>query len=136
MNKITLAIIFGVFIVGMFSLAIAVVQDEDKVKNAKTLGNIMGNKTLGKGTVNNTAFGQCVSEAAVVKNTCYRTVKDTRTTCMADAKNSTDSKTASTTCRNTFKTDLKQCKMDFKSKKTECQKIKHNFIGSAKAAFK
>ena len=127
MNKTIMAVFFGLFLVGMFSLAFAVVQDENKVRAAKTLGD---------GTGNDMTYGNCVSEKAALKNTCYSTIKDARASCRATAQNSTESTPALKVCRDTFKKDLKQCKMDFKQAKNECKKIKHNFIESAGSAFK
>jgi len=125
MNKTMLTVFLSIFLVGTLSLAIAV-TDETGAKNAKTLGD--------KG--DNMNYGNCVSEKAVVKNTCYDTIKDARASCRATAQNATEPTPALKVCRNTFKKDLKQCKMEFKQSKNECKKIKHNFIESAGSAFK
>ncbi len=84
----------------------------------------------------NMTFGQCVSQAAEIKNSCYSTVKETQKTCKETALTQADPKTASKECKKTYKKDLKQCKVDFKAAKKECSKIKHNFLDSIKASFK
>lgn len=125
MNKKILAVILGIFVIGMFSLALAKTEEVGQ-KEARQTIEPQGNNT----------FGNCVSDAAAVKNTCYQTVKAERATCKSDAQNQTEPKPALKNCLNTYKKDLKQCKMDFKSDKNECKKIKHNVFESMGAAFK
>ncbi|MGV8172174.1 MAG: hypothetical protein ACP5OA_05795 [Candidatus Woesearchaeota archaeon] len=127
MNKTIMAMFFGILLIGMFSLAFAVVDDGTKVRTAKTLG---------EDKSNGMTYGNCVSEKATVKNTCYSTIKDARISCRATAKNATESTPALKACRDTYKKDLKQCKTDFKQSKNECKKIKHSVFESAGSAFK
>lgn len=101
-------------------------------KNAETTTDTTTNEKTGN-------FGQCVSDGATVKNTCYKTVKETLASCNVAAKNMTDSaasKTAKKECKATYKKDMKQCKMDFKTVKKECGKIKHSAFEGFKASFK
>lgn len=87
--------------------------------------------------VKNMTYGQCVSDAAIVKNDCYASVKEANKACKADAANQSDSKTALKTCQQDYKKDMKQCKADFKdTKKTTCNKIKHNFFETIRYSFK
>jgi len=125
MNKNLSILLLGVFVIGLLSITLVAAPDEDTgAKQAKTR------------TEGNMTFGQCVSEKAVVKNTCYQTVKDARSACKATAQNETEPRPALKNCSDTFKKDLKQCKMDFKTEKKECGKIKHNAFESVGAAFK
>jgi predicted nucleic acid-binding protein len=125
MNKTTLTLILGVFVIGMFSLALGVAQDAAQKEARQTI----------KAEGNNT-FGNCVSDGAVLKNTCYETVKTAKETCKMDAKAQNASRTVIKGCDQTYKKDKKQCKTVFKSSKNECKKIKHNFFEGAKASFK
>ena len=82
-------------------------------------------------TGKNMTYGQCVSAAAIVKNTCYATVKQAQTDCKAAAN--ADAKQ----CKATYKKDTAECKKTFKAtKKNECAKIKHNFLETLGSAFK
>ncbi|MGV8172063.1 MAG: hypothetical protein ACP5OA_05205 [Candidatus Woesearchaeota archaeon] len=127
MNKKLSILLLGVFVIGLISMTVVTAPDEDTAT---------GGKQAKTETEGNITFGQCVSEKAVVKNTCYQTVKDARSTCRATAQNETEPKPALKSCSDTFKKDLKQCKMDFKTAKKECGKIKHNAFESVGAAFK
>ncbi|MEK6969905.1 MAG: hypothetical protein AABW48_05750 [Nanoarchaeota archaeon] len=81
-------------------------------------------------------YGQCVSENAVVKNSCYATVKETLKTCKTQAAENATPKDATKQCKQTYKKDLKQCKVVFKASKKECAKIKHNVFETMGSAFK
>jgi hypothetical protein len=85
-----------------------------------------------KNSEKNMTFGNCVSEAAGIKNTCYAAVKDAYTSC----KNTPADKPVLKECKATYKKDMKQCKTDFKAGKKECGKIKHSFMDSIKTSFK
>jgi len=76
----------------------------------------------------NMTYGQCVVIGVEAKNACYKSVKDTYSSCKANA-------TESKECRTSYKSDMAQCKKDFKSVKNECRKIKHNFFETARYAF-
>lgn len=76
----------------------------------------------------NMTYGNCVSDGAQLKNTCYKLAKDTQSACKTQAANSTIAKDAVKTCRTEYKKSMNQCKNDFKSAKNECKKIKHNFL--------
>jgi hypothetical protein len=94
------------------------------------------NKTASDTGVKNMTYGQCVSAAAAVKNTCYSTVKSTYNDCVTNAKAQTDSKNAVKQCSATYKKDKNTCKQAFKAtKKNECATIKHNFFETMRYAF-
>ncbi len=77
-------------------------------------------------------FGQCVSDAAAIKNTCYSTTKDKRATCKENAAD----KAATKQCKKDYKAEKKQCKADFKAAKKQCNKIDHIMWDSVKASMK
>lgn len=83
-------------------------------------------------------YGQCVSEKAEIKNTCYESIKNTLETCknqVTDDKKA--KKDATKECKKTYKTEKKQCKDAFKkSKKDECSLIKHNFLETIGSSLK
>ena len=79
-------------------------------------------------------FGQCVSEGAAVKRTCYQSVKDTVASCKASVTDQAEKRPAKKECRVAYKTSKKNCKADFMAKKTECRKIKHTFMESVRAS--
>ena len=116
MNKAILAL-FLLLAVGLVFAA------EKETKEPKALSN-----------ETNMTYGQCVSDAAGVKNECYATIKATRTSCIETAKNtSSDDKT----CKADYKKELKACKQDFKMAKADCAKIyKPGFFEKMKASFK
>ena len=124
LNKVVLVAIATFLVVASAFLVVAAKDD------ANTSG-------ADKTAVKNMTYGQCVSDAATVKNDCYASVKEANKACKADAANQSDSKTALKTCQQDYKKDMKQCKADFKAtKKTTCNKIKHNFLDTVKYAFK
>ena len=129
MNKATLALIFGVFIIGMFSLALAANENG-------TNKELRQNEKL----ESNMTYGKCVSEAAKVQKTCYATAKTAREGCRAEIKaqnvTKNESKTGLKACDQTYKTGKGQCQKDSKGAKTECKKIKHNALDSVGAVFR
>ncbi|MFA6461664.1 MAG: hypothetical protein WCV90_05310 [Candidatus Woesearchaeota archaeon] len=85
----------------------------------------------------NMTYGQCVSELAKVKNTCYEATSVTQKTCQDQASaDATTKKDVSKQCKQTYKKDKAGCKSVFKDGKKECAKIKHNFFETMGSAFK
>lgn len=122
MKSKIMTLILGLLLVSVVSIVLAAKPGQE------------ANDTT-KGPQKNMTFMQCVSDAAAVKNTCYKTVKDALAACRTDAANQTDSKAAFKQCKADYKKDKKQCKADFKSKRNECKKIKHSYLDSIRAAF-
>lgn len=81
-------------------------------------------------------YGQCVSQQAVVKKSCYIAVKNALETCKAQVPQDASKKDASKQCKKVYKVDKKQCKTSFKDSKKECAKIKHNFLETLGSALK
>jgi hypothetical protein len=115
-KKVLFAFIASFALVLMFSFVLAAKSEENSTDMNATVKE-----------AKNITYGQCVSQNAVVKNDCYRSVKDTYFSC----KNSTSDRK---TCSKDYKTDLAQCKKEFKLAKNECKKIKHNFFETARYA--
>ncbi len=84
----------------------------------------------------NMTYGQCVSENAVIKNSCYSNVKEALNNCKLQAEQESSKKDAVKSCKQTYKKDKKECKNIFKASKNECKKIKHNFLETLGSAFK
>lgn len=84
----------------------------------------------------NMTYGNCVSQNADIKNTCYASVKDALATCKAQAPQDAAKKDAVKQCSQTYKKDKKQCKVAFKDSKKECAKIKHNFLETLGSSLK
>ena len=118
MRKITKFVV-SLFLMTALSLVVSAAKDNDTAASDSVQKNM--------------TFGQCVSDAAIIKNSCYSTTKDTLAACKVDAKNQTDSRPILKQCKADYKKDKKQCKIEFKSAKNECRKIKHNFMDSIKA---
>ena len=86
--------------------------DETKVSNA--------------GGVANMTYGRCVSEAAKLRNDCYKSSATQSKTCITGAAKD---KNTSNQCRQTAKDGKGQCKLSFKeTKKTACGQIKAMFM--------
>lgn len=102
MNK-NLAILFGVF----FVLIIAGIAYADE--NESSQSNPQG------------VFGQCVSQNALVKNTCFNATKQTFVNCKASVPDDDNKKEGLKQCRQTYKAEKKQCKVDFKQAKAVCK---------------
>lgn len=120
-------IVLSVFLIAVLSFVVAAKDSEDAPKLIMARNAIMDK---------NMTFGNCVSDAAVIKHSCYATVKDACDVCKATASNQTEPKPALKECKTTYKKDKKQCKMGFKSAKKECGKIKHSFMDSVRVMFK
>lgn len=103
MNK-NLAIMTGVFFV---LLMVGIVYAAGNQSNSKT------------------AYGQCVSQNAAVKNTCFNVTKETLKTCKASAPQDDTRKDALKQCRQTYKTEKKQCKTTFKAAKAVCKQARN-----------
>lgn len=94
------------------------------------------NKTnIGIGSQKNMTFWECVSDAAKVKNDCYKSSKDAAKTCFDNSKANKD-KAAGKVCEASAKDSVKNCKTAFKAVKNECNKIKHNWWDAFRASFK
>jgi hypothetical protein len=128
LNKRGLLVLFaGMFLVGLLALACAENDSNDSGRGRPS--EMTGAKNM--------TYGQCVSAAAVVKNSCYGNVKSVYASCNDATANQTDAKNASVQCRTTYKKDMRQCKADFKAtKKQECAIIKHNFLETLGSSFK
>ena len=123
MKKITQILIIGLLVLAIAGIVSA--ANENKTVDSKK-----------NETAKNMTYGQCVSEGASIKNTCYSDVKAVKDSCMNVAKNQTDVKTASQACNNNYKQEKKQCKAEFKKAKNECKKIKHNFLETIGSSMK
>lgn len=117
-----ITIIMGIFLISVLAIVSAA---KDDVANAT-------NTTSEK----NMTYGQCVSAAAEVKNTCYDTVKADKEACRDAAVNMTDAKAADKTCKADYKKDMKECKVEFKKAKNECKKIKHTAFETMASSMK
>jgi hypothetical protein len=126
MNK-NLAILFGVFLVVVVA-GMAYAADDKNTEIQAT--------EVQTQTPKNMTYGQCISENAAIKNSCYAAVKGVLGTCKTQAQQDASKKDASKQCNQTYKTAKKQCKIAFKSSKTECKKIKHNFLETIGSSLK
>jgi hypothetical protein len=102
MNK-NLAILFGVFFVLLMVGMIYAAENESTPKGV---------------------YGQCVSQNALVKNTCFNATKQTLATCKSLVPNDDGKKEALKQCRATYKAEKKQCKVSFKTAKDTCKKTR------------
>jgi 1,2-phenylacetyl-CoA epoxidase catalytic subunit len=102
MNK-NLAIVFGMFFV-LLMVGIVSAASTQAIKDS---------------------YGQCVSQNAVLKNTCFSTTKQTLATCKASVPQDDTKKAALKECRTTYKTQKKQCKTSFKSSKGVCKQARN-----------
>ncbi len=127
--KKAIAVLFGVLAIALFSAA-AYAADKDAAENET-------GEADDAAPAKNMTYGQCVSENAVVKNTCYSTVKSSLAGCREQAaQDAASQKNALKQCSADYKKDKKQCKVEFKASKRECAKIKHNFFETIGSAFK
>lgn len=125
LNKKLVLVAIATFLVVASAFLVVAAKDDANASDAD------------KTAVKNMTYGQCVSEAANVKNDCYASVKEADKACKADAANQSDSRTALKNCQQVYKKDMAQCKADFKAtKKTTCNKIKHNFFDTIRYSFK
>ena len=122
--NIFFALLLIVFLTGI------VFADIDNKTNAKndsgTENKIVKNENV---PIKNMTLGQCVSENAKLKNTCFKNAQEILKVCknQVSSGNITDKKekkVASKLCSQTYKKDLTQCKVVFKEGKKECTKIK------------
>jgi len=102
MNK-NLAIVFGMFFV-LLMVGIVSAASTQAIKDS---------------------YGQCVSQNAVLKNTCFSTTKQALATCKASAPQDEGKKDALKQCKLTYKTQKKQCKTSFKSSKEICKRARN-----------
>lgn len=128
--KIRTAIIC-LFLVAILSLVVSAKNEDKEQKDivAWTEEKAMINEQKIQA---NQTFGQCVSDAAEVKNTCYSATKDGLNVCKEQAADKQSYKT----CKADYSKSMKECKASFKAAKKECGKIKHNFFDTLKASFK
>ena len=118
--------IVGFLFIAAFSFAVIAKEPGAAMVDAGSKTNMQKNMT----------FGQCVSQAADVKNSCFKSAQDSLAACKSSAGKQADSKPALKQCDSDYKKGKDQCKSSFKTAKKECGKIKHNFIDSLKASFK
>ncbi len=119
-----LTLLFGVFLV----LALSGLVYAQSDKNEKMMDE-SGTQTM--------TYGQCVSQHAETKNTCYANVKSALKTCTDQAAEDATGKDATKQCGQTYKKDKADCKKVFKdSKRNECAQIKHNFLETMRYMFK
>lgn len=85
--------------------------------------------------VKNMTYGQCVSENAVIKNSCYASVKSALRVCRDEAEGNAAEDDMRAECKQDYKKDKRECKAVFKASKVECKKIKHNFFETVRWAF-
>lgn len=106
--KINLAIFAGLFFVLIMAGIVSAVEDVATTSTSQGL------------------FGQCVSQNALVKNSCFNVTKQTFMNCKASAPDDDTRKDVLKQCRLTYKAEKKQCKLAFKTAKQECKKNKEN----------
>jgi hypothetical protein len=125
MKKIIL--LMFVFVLAMSLVASRIVnddQDSGDTTNAGGAANVM--HVSNAGGVANMTFGRCVSEAAKLRNDCYKSAVTQAKTCITGAAKD---KNASKQCKQTAKDGANQCKNIFKdTKKTQCGQIKARFL--------
>lgn len=139
MQNTIAVLIAGVFLMAMLSFAIAANERENET--GKGFGSLVKNITneterheavQALKNATNVTFGECISEAAKQRNSCYAASEDARKNCTDVA--STD-KAAKKQCQAANKEGRNSCKTLFKSSKDECKSIRHNAWDSIKAAF-
>lgn len=115
----------NIFILGMLFLAVASFAIAAEKNDT--------NET-GKQAERNMTYGQCVSQAAEEKNSCYGLVKDARASCVEAANNASGDTKA---CKADYKKDMRQCKANFKDAKKDCVKsYKPGFFEKMKSSMK
>ncbi len=130
MNKeLSAAIILALFLLFIFIISLAPIADAQRGRQIEAFDE-------GVNAGQNVTFGQCVSGAASIKNTCFATAMTKYNSCLATAKALTEGKKAAgKTCLNDYKNEKSLCKTAFKSAKKECRKIKHGFFEGLRYAF-
>lgn len=107
--KTIMPIMLGIFLV--LSIGFVLAEKPADAGSAPDNANVTKNMT----------FGQCVTEAAKIKNTCFGNALTNRENCA----NNSDNPAKTKQCRNDYKKEKKQCKAEFKSAKKTCiQKTK------------
>lgn len=110
--KKTLAITLGLFLILFVS---GIVNAEEIV--------------ITKDVTPKTVYGECVSQKAVIKNTCFNVTKTVSEGCKSIAKES-GNKQGIKTCKQTYKSAKKQCKAVFKVSKQECQRTRDSALAA------
>ena len=134
-----LKLIFGIIIFAvLIGATIIGVSPYVAAKNNNSNGNGNGNNGNGNGNnkSGNATYISCVTNSALVKNTCFNTSKSVGAACRIDAKNATGNKNTTEKinkelkkCNTAYIKDQKQCLKDFKTtKKSTCKKIKHSWM--------
>lgn len=105
---------------------------EDRLKNMSERVELKA--SMLKARINATAnFGQCVSDMAKERNSCYNISRMVLNEC----KNATTNNTVARACNAESRKDMQVCKDAFKSaKKGKCGQIKANFMEKIRYAFK
>lgn len=76
----------------------------------------------------NMTYGQCVSDAAKLKNDCYKEGKNKGELCINNSEMAKRPKDVTKQCKVDYKSDIKACKQNFKDAKKTCiQETKPNF---------
>lgn len=118
--KKNLKLLLGIFLaIAFIGIAYAASDEETSAKPEK-----------------NMTYGQCVSQQAIIKNTCYESIKDKKETCKTLAGENAAKKGALKQCNSDYKKDKKQCKATFKESKKICARIKHNFLETLGSSLK
>jgi hypothetical protein len=133
-KKILLSLIAGLLVVSLLSFALA---DDNESINKTIKNNTEIRQAVKNATMN---YGQCVSEAAKMKNDCFAELRNQTVSCKPEPNaNRTGkmerNKTALRDCKSSLKTGEVQCKAAFKASKIECAKIKHTFFEGLRASF-
>ena len=120
-----IAILFGLFLIVVISGIVYAVNDEEDAAQTAT-----------EPTAKNMTYGQCVSQNAIIKNSCYSAARSTLEACKNQTAQDAARKDATKQCKQDYKQDKKQCKVVFKASKKECAKIKHNFLETIGSSLK
>lgn len=113
--------LLGIFVL-LTAFAMAANDDQTAANQKMIAGTNQTNQT----------FGQCVSESAKARNTCYESAKTDKETCLSTVA---DDKNAAKKCNADYKQGKKSCKAEFKVAKDDCKRLKHNFFDTMKASF-
>jgi len=135
-NKtITLLLIGGMLFLGIMSFAAAQGGPRGPLMNRSLNDSLRGEfKELMQEARNVTMnYGQCVADAAGVKNGCFAATNEKFVSCRnavnQTAENRTEARNALAQCKADSKKELRECKTSFKNeKKTTCAKIKSTFM--------
>lgn len=107
-------------------------QSQNRDRNFSIDGSIQNNSN----NVKNMTFGQCVSDAAKLRNDCYAQGKQTLKNC-TQASKQTKNKLEAKACQSSGKNASKVCQQTFKDSKQTCiQETKPGFWQRMRYSFK